>query len=101
MQLVIALIDIVQMLLQLGIWIIIIQVILSWLIAFNVVNMSNNFVRSLYSGIERLLAPVYRPIRRIMPDLGGLDLTPMVLILALIAAQRLLGGLAAQILMSN
>lgn len=101
MQLALALIDIVQMLLQVGVWIIIIQVVLSWLIAFNVVNMSNNFVRSVYSGIERLLAPVYRPIRRIMPDLGGLDLTPMVLILALIAAQRLLGGLAAQIYLGN
>ncbi|MBZ6377413.1 osmotic-shock protein [Pacificimonas flava] len=93
-----ALINILQMLLQVGIWIVIAQVVLSWLIAFNVVNMSNNFVRSIYYGIERILGPVYRPIRRLMPDLGGLDLTPMVVILGFIAAQELLKGVASQIL---
>ncbi|MEE4348802.1 MAG: YggT family protein [Pacificimonas sp.] len=96
MNIALALIDIIQMLLQVGIWIVIAQVILSWLIAFNVVNLHNNFVRSIYDGIERLLAPVYRPIRRVMPDLGGLDLTPMIVILGFIAAQMLLGGLALE-----
>ncbi|WP_149864552.1 YggT family protein [Pacificimonas flava] len=96
---IIALLQILHMLLQVGIWIIIVQVILSWLVAFNVVNMSNNFVRSVYMGIERLLSPLYRPIRRFMPDLGGIDLTPMVLMLAFIAGQMLIGGAINQIAM--
>jgi YggT family protein len=101
MAIVVALLDILHMLLQVGIWIIIAQVVLSWLIAFNVVNMSNNFVRSIYMGIEKLLAPLYRPIRRFMPDLGGLDLTPMVLILLLIAGQMLIRGAATQIMLGS
>ena len=100
MAIVLTLIDILIMLLQIAVWVIIAQVVLSWLIAFNVVNMSNNFVRQIYFGIEKLLAPLYRPIRRFMPDLGGIDLTPMVLILLVIVTQMLLGGLAQQIMMS-
>ena len=100
MAIVLTLIDILIMLLQIAVWVIIAQVVLSWLIAFNVVNMSNNFVRQIYFGIEKLLSPLYRPIRRFMPDLGGIDLTPMVLILLIIVTQMLLGGLAQQIMMS-
>ena len=100
MAIVLTLIDILIMLLQIAVWVIIAQVVLSWLIAFNVVNMSNNFVRQIYFGIEKLLAPLYRPIRRFMPDLGGIDLTPMVLILLIIVTRMLLEGLAQQIMMS-
>ena len=85
------------MLLDVAKWIIIIQVVLSWLVAFNVINLSNDFVRSIYTGIERLLAPLYRPIRRFMPDLGGIDLSPMVLLLLIIALQMLLGGVAVDL----
>lgn len=88
-----AILDVFVMLCQLVIWVIIAQVILSWLIAFNVINTSNNFVRSIVFGIERLTAPLYRPIRRFMPDLGGIDLSPMVLILAIILVQRLVPAL--------
>ena len=59
-------------------WIIIIQAILSWLVAFNVINTHNHFVRSLLHALDRITAPLYRPIRRIMPDFGGLDFSPMV-----------------------
>ena len=100
MAIVLSLLDILHILLQVGIWIIIVQVVLSWLVAFNVVNMSNNFVRQIYTGIEKLLAPLYRPIRRFMPDLGGIDLTPMVLMLSFIVAQVLLRGVAQQIVLS-
>lgn len=100
MAIVLSLLDILLILLQVGIWIIIVQVVLSWLVAFNVVNMSNNFVRQVYTGIEKLLAPLYRPIRRFMPDLGGIDLTPMVLMLSFIVAQVLLRGVAQQIVLS-
>ena len=88
-----AFIDIFVMLCQVLIWIIIAQVVLSWLIAFNVINTSNNFVRSVLMGLERLLAPLYRPIRRFLPDLGGIDLSPMVLILAIILVQRMVPAL--------
>jgi YggT family protein len=80
-------------LLQLFIWIIIIQAILSWLVAFNVVNTQNRFVRSLLNGLDRLLNPLLRPIRRLLPDLGGIDLSPLVLILGIMLVQRLLTGL--------
>src|SRR3990167_7114858 len=90
MSTVATLVGLIQMVLQILIWIIFIQVVLSWLIAFNIINAQSPFVRSMLYGIERLLEPLLRPIRRILPDLGGLDFSPMVLILLLIAIQRLL-----------
>lgn len=84
--------------LQLFIWIIVIQAILSWLVAFNVVNLQNRFVRSVLDGLDRLLNPVLRPIRNLLPDMGGIDLSPLVLILGIMLAQRLLGGLALDLL---
>lgn len=88
-----ALVGIITMLLQLLIWIIIIQAILSWLIAFNVINIHNQFVRTILYALERIVDPMLRPIRRFMPDLGGIDFSPMVLILILIAIQKLLPAL--------
>lgn len=84
--------------LQLFIWIIVIQAILSWLVAFNVVNTSNRFVWSVLNGLDRLLGPLYRPIRRLLPDMGGIDLSPLVLILGLMLAQRLIRGLQFDLL---
>ena len=91
-----AVIDILKMILQLLVWILIAQAVLSWLIVFNVINTSNNFVRSVINTLDRLTEPLYRPIRRIMPDLGGLDFSPMVVILLLIIAQKLLDGVALE-----
>ena len=62
-----ALFSIIDMVLQLLVWIVIIQVILSWLVAFNVINSSSNFVRTVVDTLDRLTAPLYRPIRRILP----------------------------------
>ena len=62
-------------------WIVLITVIMSWLIAFNVINPYNQFVRSLWQGLNALTEPVLRPIRRLLPDLGGIDISPLVLIL--------------------
>lgn len=64
-------------------WVIIIQAILSWLISFNVINTSNDLIRGLWRGLEQVTEPIYRPIRRILPDFGALDLSPIV-VLALI-----------------
>jgi YggT family protein len=70
------------------VWIIIIMVMMSWLLAFNVINKSNNFVRQVNYALYRLTEPLLGPIRRILPDLGGLDLSPMVLLLGLLFLQR-------------
>jgi YggT family protein len=98
MNTVTALLGIFTMVIQLVIWIIIAQVIISWLVAFNVINTSNQFVRSLLTGLDRLTEPMMRPIRRVLPDLGGIDLSPMVLILGLILIQRLVPALVFDIM---
>jgi YggT family protein len=68
-------------LLSIVIWIIIIQFILSLLIAFNVINTYNPFVRSLTHALDVITEPLYRPIRRLLPNLGGIDFSPMVVII--------------------
>ena len=77
-------IDILHILLQLAWWLIIIQAVLSWLIAFNVINTHNDLVRNIWTTLERMTDPLYRPIRRIMPDFGALDLSPMVLLVIVV-----------------
>lgn len=62
-------------------WMVIIYVVLSWLIAFNVVNMQNNFIYSLVRSLDRLVGPIMNPVRRYMPDLGGIDISPIVVLL--------------------
>jgi YggT family protein len=62
-------------------WIVFIDVALSWLIAFNVINTQNDMVRSIWRALESLTAPLYRPIRKILPDFGALDLSPLVVLL--------------------
>ncbi len=75
---------------DLYVWIIILQVVLSWLIAFNVINTQNRFVYLVGDFLYRVTEPAMRPIRRILPNLGGIDLSPIVLLLLLYFAQRLL-----------
>lgn len=77
------LLQIVAFLLYVLWWVIIIQAILSWLVAFNVINTSSDFVRSVLYALDRITRPLYAPIRRIMPDLGALDLSPLVVLLIL------------------
>lgn len=83
-----ALYQIIVILLDVLWWIIIIQAILSWLIAFNVINLSNDFVRQILMALDRMTAPIYNPIRRVMPDLGALDLSPMVVLLAILIIRQ-------------
>ncbi|WP_372096245.1 YggT family protein [Tistrella mobilis] len=64
-------------------WILIASVILSWLVAFNVVNTNNQVVYAIGSFIHRITEPVLRPIRNVLPSLGGLDLSPLILLLLL------------------
>lgn len=79
----IMLLQIVQLLLTVFTFIIVAQAILSWLIAFNVINTYNEFVRSVWNGLKVVTEPVYRPIRRVLPDFGALDISPLVVLLIL------------------
>jgi YggT family protein len=88
----IALIDIVQFLLWILSIIIIVQAIFSWLVGFNVVNQRNDFVRVVWNALDRITTPLYRPVRKIMPDFGGIDFSPLVVLLIIWIVQRLLGG---------
>ena len=66
---------------ELYIWCLIIWVVLSWLVAFNVINTHNRFVGMLGDFLDRITDPALRPIRRVMPNLGGIDISPIILIL--------------------
>ena len=75
------------------IWLLIASAVLSWLVAFNVVNTHNRFVYLLGDFLQKVTEPVLRPIRRVLPNLGGIDLSPMVLILLLLFVQQVLARL--------
>jgi YggT family protein len=85
-----ALLWLILQVINIYVWLIILQVVLSWLIAFNVINTSNRFVYMVGDFLYRITEPAMRPIRRILPNLGGIDLSPLVLLLLLFFAQRLL-----------
>lgn len=82
-------------------WIIIIQAIMSWLVAFNVINTYNDFVRQLLYALDKITEPIYRPIRRIMPDFGALDLSPLVALLLIIILQMVIGHAEQQVILAG
>jgi YggT family protein len=90
-----ALVDIADLLLSVLTWIIIIQVILSWLLAFNVLNTSSGGVRAFVVALDRITAPLYRPIRRMLPDFGGIDFSPLVILILIQVIKKLLAGVVA------
>ena len=87
-----ALVGIADLLLSVLMWIIIIQVILSWLLVFNVLNTGSNGVRTFASALERITAPIYRPIRSLLPDFGGIDFSPLVVLIVIQILKKLLAG---------
>jgi YggT family protein len=92
------LIGIIDVLLQVTMYVIFAQVILSWLIAFNVINIRSDAVRSVVVVIDRLTAPLYRPIRRLLPDFGGIDFSPLVVLLVIaIIRSKVLPGLLMEL----
>jgi YggT family protein len=97
MNMVFALFQILDLLLRVLTYIIIAQAIISWLVAFNVINTQTDFVRSFLNALDRITEPVYRPIRRILPDFGGIDFSPLVVLLLIYVARILLSGLAADL----
>jgi YggT family protein len=86
-----AILDVVLLALDIYVWIIIASAVLSWLIAFNVINMRNDFVRMIYNSVYQLTEPVLAPIRRRLPNMGGLDISPIVLLLLIFLIQRVIG----------
>jgi YggT family protein len=91
-----AIVDIADLLLNILTWIIIIQVILSWLLAFNVLNAGSGGVRAFIIALDRITAPLYRPIRRILPDFGGIDFSPLVVLILIQVIRKLLVGVVNQ-----
>jgi YggT family protein len=75
------------------IWLLVAGAVLSWLVAFNVVNTRNRFVFLVGDFLHRVTEPALRPIRRVLPNLGGIDLSPLVLILLLLFLQQVLARL--------
>lgn len=71
-------------------YVIVIVAIMSWLIAFNVINVYNEFVRSIWNALNALTEPALRPIRRVLPNMGGMDISPVVLILVIIFIRELI-----------
>ena len=84
------LLQIIRIAIDLYMWVVIISAVLSWLIAFSVVNTSNRFVYAVWDFLHRVTEPALRPIRRLMPNLGGVDISPVILILLLYFLQMVL-----------
>jgi len=82
--------QILMMILQVAQFLILAQVIMSWLVNFQVLNLRQPLVRQIWDGLNRLLEPLYAPIRRILPPMGGLDLAPLVVLIAIYALQIVL-----------
>lgn len=84
--------EILMMLLNLVWFVIIVHVIMSWLINFQVLNLRQPLVAQIWDGLNRLLAPAYNAIRRVLPPMGGLDLAPLVLLLVVYGLQIILAN---------
>ncbi len=82
-------------------WVIIVMAVMSWLLAFDVINMRNDFVRSVWNGVNALTEPALRPICRFLPPIGGMDISPIVLLLLLSFIQMELDQLARTLIMSS
>lgn len=89
------LISMINYLVNIVVIVVIVQFVLGLLIAFNVVNMHNNAVAAIWKALNAILEPLLRPIRKIMPDTGSIDFSPMVLIIGLNLLTILLSGIAA------
>ena len=85
-----AVLDIVLLVLQIYIWMLIAAAVLSWLVAFNVVNTRNQVVAMLLDFLYRLTEPLLRPIRLMLPNLGGIDVSPVILILLILLLENVI-----------
>ena len=85
-----SILDIVLIVLHIYIWLLIAAAVLSWLIAFNVVNTRNQFVAMVGDFLYRITEPLLRPIRGMMPSLGGIDISPIILILIIFLIESII-----------
>ncbi|MFN3938243.1 MAG: YggT family protein [Gemmobacter sp.] len=85
-----SILQILLLILDVAQFIVIAHVIMSWLISFQVLNLRQQLVATVWDGLNRLLEPIYAPVRRILPAMGGLDLTPLVVLLGIIALRIVL-----------
>ena len=85
-----SLLQILLLILDVAWFIMIAHIIMSWLISFQVLNLHQPFVRQIWDGLNRLLQPIYDPIRRFLPNTGGLDLAPLVALIAVYALRIIL-----------
>ena len=83
-----SIVGLVTSVIMLYFWMILIQVVMSWLVVFNVINTQNRFVYMVGDFLHKIPEPALGPIRRILPSLGGIDLSPVVLILLLVFVQN-------------
>ncbi len=96
-MLMLTIIQILQVILNVIWWIIVVQFVLSLLISFNVVNTSSPFVRSLHDGLDRLTEPLYRPIRRFLPSMSGIDFAPAIVLVLLAILNIILNNVAVSV----
>jgi YggT family protein len=82
-----SLLQIVLMLIHLAKWIVLAHVIMSWLINFNVLNLSQPLVWQIWNGLNRILEPVYTRVRRFVPGMGGIDFAPLIVLVAILALE--------------
>jgi YggT family protein len=100
-DLLLRIIDFISLLLSLYIYVIIIYAVMSWLIAFNVVNTRNQFVRTVLEFLYRITEPALQPIRRLLPNLGGIDISPIILWLIIVFIQNVVLGYIKDILVGS
>lgn len=85
-----SLFQIALLILDIAKWFVLAHIIMSWLIQFQVLNTRQSFVASVWGGLNRMLEPIYGPVRRMLPNLGGVDLAPLVVLIAIYALRIIL-----------
>ena len=93
----VTIVELIATIIDLYIWVLIISAVMSWLLAFNVINTQNRFVYTVLDVLWRITEPALRPIRRLLPNLGGIDISPVILILGLIFLKDVLFRFAARL----
>ncbi|HWV00046.1 MAG TPA: YggT family protein [Devosia sp.] len=90
-----ALLSTISLILSLVWWVFLIMIIMSWLISFNVINTRNQFVAGVWRALNQVTDPILRPIRRIIPPMGGLDLSPIAVFIIIFFLQQFIANFAA------
>ena len=101
MPIVAALLFLFNSLISLAIFLVIVTAILSWLVAFDVINLRNPAMYRIVKTLDQLTEPLLRPIRRIMPNLGGIDISPIILLLLLQALRIVVDGFLAPLVVTT